>query len=127
MLKYLQGDWDARGYYQSSEAISTISLQQIQAEQTGSHRGTADVGSWSYLRDIHTLDMSCCDQETITDKAFSYLRGINTLNMKKCRQLTITDEAFSYLRGINTLYIDYTKHKRENIEKQIGKIPNIII
>jgi hypothetical protein len=46
------------------------------------------------LRGIHTLDMSGCDQASITDAAFAHLRGIHTLNMSRCWQDTITDAAF---------------------------------
>jgi len=44
-----------------------------------------------YLREMHTLDMSRCNQEAITDEAFENLRGIHTLNISHCNQNTITD------------------------------------
>ena len=56
-----------------------------------------------HLRGVHTLDMSCCSQPTITDAAFAHLRGIHTLSMSYCNQATITDAAFAHLRGIHTL------------------------
>ena len=52
---------------------------------------------------IHTLNMSYCNQETITDAAFAHLAGIHTLNMDRCSQKTITDAAFAHLAGIHTL------------------------
>ena len=48
------------------------------------------------LRWIHTLEMSWCNQETITDAAFVHL-------LRDCDQ--ITDAAFVRLRGIHSLYI----------------------
>ena len=60
--------------------------------------------SFKYLKRIHTLDMSRCNQETITDKAFKHLKGIHTLGMSWCDQETITDEAFKYLKGISEEY-----------------------
>jgi len=57
-----------------------------------------------YLRGIHTLNMSKCNDEyTITDAAFVHLKGIHTLNMSCCKQDTITDAAFVHLKGIHTL------------------------
>jgi len=49
------------------------------------------------------LKMSCCNQDSITDKAFSYLTGIHKLKMVACHQKSITDKAFSYLTGIHTM------------------------
>jgi hypothetical protein len=54
------------------------------------------------LRGIHTLIMSGCSQETITDVAFVNLRGIHTLNMRNCSQRTIT-YAKTTLHGIHHL------------------------
>jgi hypothetical protein len=65
-------------------------------------RGVTDA-AFAHLRGIHTLDMSCCDQETITDAAFAHLRGIHSLIMHLCGQPTITDAAFAHLRGTHTL------------------------
>ena len=58
-----------------------------------------------HLRGIHTLNMSGCNQETITDAAFIHLRGIHTLFIGGCNQETITDAAFIHLRGIDTLFM----------------------
>ena len=52
---------------------------------------------------IHTLDMSNCWQEGVTDAAFAHLRGIHTLNMSHCRQAGVTNAAFVHLRGVHTL------------------------
>lgn len=61
--------------------------------------------AFSHLRGITKLDMSWCNQTTITDAAFVHLRGIHSLNMSWCSQSTITDAAFKNLRGIHTLHI----------------------
>ena len=53
----------------------------------------------SYLKGIHTLDISWCDQ--ITDKGISYFKRIHTLDISYCFQ--ITDKGISYLKGIHTL------------------------
>jgi hypothetical protein len=54
---------------------------------------------------IHTLDMSYCNQQTITNNAFKYLTGIHTLRMNNCNQSSITDEAFLYLSSVRILII----------------------
>jgi hypothetical protein len=46
-----------------------------------------------------SLIMSC----SITDTAFSYLKGIHSLDISHCNQSTITDHAFSYLQGSYTI------------------------
>ena len=38
----------------------------------------------------HTLNLSGCDQATITDAAFAHLAGIHTPYMIGCSQATIT-------------------------------------
>ena len=62
--------------------------------------------AFAHLAGIHTLNMSSCDQNTITDAAFSHLTGIHTLAMANCNQNTITDAAFAHLTGIHTLWIN---------------------
>ena len=56
-----------------------------------------------HLRGIHTLNMSYCNQATITDIACVHLRGILTLNMSHCNQPTITPAAIAHLVGIVSL------------------------
>lgn len=51
---------------------------------------------FSHLKCIHTLDMSGCGQETITD-------WNSCADMHCCGQKTITGKAFSYLADIDTL------------------------
>ncbi|GAH31918.1 unnamed protein product, partial [marine sediment metagenome] len=46
---------------------------------------------------IYSLDMSYCDQDTITDKAFENLKGIHMLNMSGCDQETIINDALKWL------------------------------
>src|SRR3989338_68164 len=64
---------------------------------------------FQYIKGIHTLDMSGCNQDTITDNAFKYLKGIYTLNIKGCKQ--ITDKAFENLKGIHTLDMSWCNKK----------------
>ena len=68
-----------------------------------------------HLRGIHSLNMSWCSQSTITDAAFMNLRGIHTLNMSLCYQGSITGAAFAYLRGIHTLDIGYLNQRSINV------------
>ena len=56
-----------------------------------------------HLRNVHTLIMSVCNQQTITDAAFVYLRNVHTLDMSWCRQVNITDAAFVHLMNVHTL------------------------
>jgi hypothetical protein len=53
-----------------------------------------------FLHGMHTLGMSGCTQNTVTDAAFAHLRGIHTLYMGSCSQTTTTDAAFVHLRGL---------------------------
>ena len=46
--------------------------------------------AFAHLCGIHTLNMSLCEQDSITDAAFAHLRGIHTLHMGGCRQPGIT-------------------------------------
>ncbi len=55
------------------------------------------------LGGIQSLDMSHCNQLTITDAAFVPLAGIKSLDMRGCSQDTITDAAFTPLVGIQSL------------------------
>ena len=48
-----------------------------------------------HLAGIHTLGMSECRQDSITDAAFVHLAGIHTLDMSGAWQDTITDAAFA--------------------------------
>jgi hypothetical protein len=54
-----------------------------------------------HLRGIHTLDMSHCKQETITDDALTHLDGISGLDISYCDQ--ITDAAFAHFAGLDAL------------------------
>ena len=56
-----------------------------------------------HLRGIQELDMSYCNQATITDAAFEHLKGIHSLVMGGCTQATITGEGLEHLRGISRL------------------------
>jgi len=70
---------------------------------SGCNQATITDAAFIHLRGIHTLDMSCCNQATITDAAFINLRGIQELFMIRCNQETITDAAFVHLQGIQLL------------------------
>jgi hypothetical protein len=72
-------------------------------------RGRRDLvdADFVHLAGLHTLNMSWCYLDTITNAAFAHLRGIHVLNMSHCNQDTITDSAFSHLRGIHTLLIRF--------------------
>ena len=59
--------------------------------------------AFAHLHEIHTLDMSGCNQQAITDAAFAHLAGIQRLCIRFCSQDTITDAAFAHLRGIQLL------------------------
>src|SRR3989338_4989672 len=72
-------------------------------DMSGCNQDTITDNAFKYLKGIYTLDMSWCNKKTITDKAFKNLKGIHTLHMKSCNQDTITDKAFKYLKGIHTL------------------------
>src|SRR3989338_8798949 len=52
---------------------------------------------------IYKLDLN--SNKNLKDEDFEILRGINTLNMSNCNQETITDKAFEYLGGMNTFKI----------------------
>ena len=67
--------------------------------------GCSDVtdAAFAHLRDIHTLDMTCCDQPAITDAAFVPLAGLQRLCIGSCSQASITDAALAPLRGIKLL------------------------
>ena len=66
---------------------------------------------FSFIRGIHTLNMSHCNQTTITDEAFVHLKGIHTLDISHCNQTTITDKAFENLKGIHTLNMSHCYQK----------------
>ena len=56
------------------------------------------------MKGIHSLDISECTQNTITDKAFSNLEWNTYLKYEiNADQNTITDGAFVHLKGIHTL------------------------
>ena len=65
--------------------------------------GSVAEAAFGHLRGIQSLNMSYCNQVTITDTAFVHLRGIHTLDMSGCNQATITDVDFVHLRGIHSL------------------------
>lgn len=52
-----------------------------------------------------TLDMSGCDQHTITDDAFVHLKSIQVLGMDWCNQPAITGGAFTHLTVTQKLYM----------------------
>jgi hypothetical protein len=71
------------------------------------NQSTITDAAFVHLFGIHTLNMCGCNQTTITDAAFAHLRGIQELDMSWCRQPTITDAAFVHLRGIHTLVMTH--------------------
>jgi len=54
--------------------------------------------AFEYLSRISYINMSICNQTTITDRDFEHLKNIHNLDMDFCRQTTITDYAFKYLK-----------------------------
>jgi hypothetical protein len=72
------------------------------------------------LKGIHTLVMSGCDQETITDAAFVHLAGINALYMSDCSQATITNKAFLCLKDVPKLSGDEACARREKAMAEYG-------
>ena len=56
-----------------------------------------------HLKGIHTLNMGCCWQDTITDAAFVHLKGIHSLSLWYCYQLT--SAVFKHLKGVKRLNI----------------------
>ncbi len=58
-----------------------------------------------HLKGINTLDMGCCDQDTITDAAIANLKGIESLSIFNCPQLTST--IFTRLKGVKYLNLGY--------------------
>ena len=62
------------------------------------HCGVYVTGNaFKYLKNLKTLDMSCCNQTSITDESFKQLKGLRSLSMRWCSQKTITDDVFKHL------------------------------
>jgi hypothetical protein len=72
-------------------------------DMTLCNQPTITDAAFVHLAGIHTLHMGGCRQ--ITDGAFAHLRGIHTLNMSGCRQASISDAVFAHLEGIHTLFM----------------------
>jgi hypothetical protein len=63
--------------------------------------------AFQYLTNITCLDISECNQNTITDNAFKYLTHLRTLVMQNSESVSITDQAFSYLSNLTSLGSSY--------------------
>ena len=61
--------------------------------------------AFAHLKQLHTLHMDRCSQESITDAAFAHLGGLVELSMWQCDQHTITSAAFSHLSSLEILNI----------------------
>jgi len=59
--------------------------------------------AFAHIKGVHTLYMSRCDQRTITNAAFAHIKGVHTLDMSWCWQESITDAAFAHIKGVHTL------------------------
>mmetsp|Transcript_9737 Transcript_9737/g.36231 ORF Transcript_9737/g.36231 Transcript_9737/m.36231 type:complete len:457 (-) Transcript_9737:49-1419(-) len=61
--------------------------------------------AFSHLRGgrLRFVDISLCDQHTISSRAFENFRGLHTLKIDGCNQDSIGDEALFNLRGIKKL------------------------
>ena len=71
------------------------------------------------LRSIHSLDISWCDQKTITNNAIYYLFGIHTLNISGCNQHIITNISTEFLSSITELIGVYNLLKTRSKKRKI--------
>ncbi|RYY32588.1 hypothetical protein EON62_05175, partial [archaeon] len=60
---------------------------------------------FEHLKGVQMLDMSFCEQSTITDAAFVHLGGLTLLKMSGCKQASITNNAFAHLKSVRFLNI----------------------
>ena len=55
------------------------------------------------LTNLHSLDMTDCNEEAVTDATFRHLTNLRSLKMRRCYQETITNDAFRHLTNLQSL------------------------
>lgn len=78
------------------------------------------------VKRIKYLDISCCN--LLTSKSFLYFRDLETLIMKYCNQESVNDEAFSQLNNLIHLDIQscYNKEKTISSKALINVNPGLL-
>ena len=75
--------------------------------------------AFTHFRNLTSLDMDYCNQPTITDNAFTHLINLKRLNMNYCNQPTITDAAFTPILRANLVYLSMTGCDQDTITRDM--------
>ena len=93
-MRSVRGAFDSRNFRYISNTIEVLDISDcIVFSDT----------AFEHFKHLKILNMTGCNQRTITDAAFTNLGNLEMLYMSRCNQLTITDAAFEHIANIHGL------------------------